>query len=219
MLPGAVDVGMSRVATAARVPIDPLQPVLSTVTSDKVLQIIRDWDVLGLNRTQEVLHDRISIVTEADLDRSFETMNVTVLTSSLVRLMLLHQRDELLRSPALHLEVIIVGGRSTSVHLSVVSLLYLTRSHGISHHEVDAAAASQDMSAWDDCATSSKPLGWTRIVERSRLAIQLHVPGIDARPEHPWVVEIALSSFDEHHLEVVIQIGQAACNYTPVHRQ
>jgi hypothetical protein len=61
--------------------------------------------------------------------------------------------------------------------------------------------------------TAIKPLRGSRVVEGSRLAVKLHVSGIDPRAEHPgpvsgsvvdefeerlpWVVEIVLSSFNQ----------------------
>lgn len=47
VLAGAVDVSMGRVRAATSVPIDPLEPVLSTVTSDQVLEVICDGEALG----------------------------------------------------------------------------------------------------------------------------------------------------------------------------
>lgn len=91
--------------------------MLSTVSSDKILEIVRDWNVLALRGPQEVLHDRIAVVTEADFDWSVKTMKVSILAGPLIRLVLLHQRKKFLGGPALALEVIIVRGRSTGVHL------------------------------------------------------------------------------------------------------
>jgi hypothetical protein len=36
----------------------------------------------------------------------------------------------------------------------------------------------------------------------------------DSRTEHPGVIEVALSSLDQENLEVMIEVGQAACNNT-----
>lgn len=44
-------------------------------------------------------------------------MRLPVVRCTLVRLVLLHQRDELLRLPPLSLEVVVIRSRSTSVHL------------------------------------------------------------------------------------------------------
>lgn len=80
------------------------------MTGFQILQIIRDGDVLGLNGTQKVLHDRVGVVSKADFDRSLETMDITIVARPLIGLMLLHQWDQRFGVPALHLEVIIVGG-------------------------------------------------------------------------------------------------------------
>ena len=113
---------MSRVTATASVSVDPLQPMLCTVASDQVLEIIRDWNVLGFSGPEEVLSNWVGIIAEGDLDWAFKPMNVTVVASSLVCLMLFHQGDELLGTPALGLEVIVVGGRGTGVHHLSVSM-------------------------------------------------------------------------------------------------
>lgn len=68
------------------------------------------------------------------LDKKFNS-NVPVMRGSLIGLMLFHQGNELLGAPPLGLEIIVVGGRGTSVHLSESEkdkyIVYVT------HHEVD----------------------------------------------------------------------------------
>jgi hypothetical protein len=64
-------------------PVDPLQPMLGTVAGDEILEIVCDRDVLRFDCTQEVLHDRVGVVTEADLDRALESMDVTVVVQPL----------------------------------------------------------------------------------------------------------------------------------------
>ena len=105
---GRVNVGMSRVATTTSVPVYPLQPMLGTVTSDQVLEVIGDGNILGLSSSQEVLSNRVCIVPKRNLDGTFEAMDITVVAGSLVCLMLFHQRKELLGGPALGLKVIVV---------------------------------------------------------------------------------------------------------------
>jgi hypothetical protein len=83
---GAVDVTMGGVATAAGIAIDPLEPVLRTVASNQVLEVVGRGDTLRLTRSQEVLFDRVCVVTERDLDRSLESMNVTVVAGTLPEL-------------------------------------------------------------------------------------------------------------------------------------
>lgn len=84
--------------------------MLSTVASNEILKIVRDWDVLRLNRTEEILHDWVGVVAEADLDRTFESMDFAVVARTLVCLVLLHERNKLLGGPALRLKVIVVRG-------------------------------------------------------------------------------------------------------------
>lgn len=100
---------MGRVATTTSVAIDPFQPMLGTMTSDQVLKVVRDWDVLRLGSSEEVLSDGVGIIPKGDLDGSFETMEITVITSTLVCLMLPHQRKKLLGGPAFGLKVVVVG--------------------------------------------------------------------------------------------------------------
>ena len=77
--------------------------------------------------TQEVLHDWVCVVAKGDLDWALKAVEVTVVASPLICLMLLHQREEFLGSPALGLEVIVVGGRGTGVHLYNLSVQILSR--------------------------------------------------------------------------------------------
>ena len=123
----AVDVCVSRIRSAARVAVDPLQPVLGTVSGDQVLQIIGDWDVLRFDCTEEVLHDWVGIVAKADFDWSLEAMYVAVLASPLVCLVFLHERNKSLGVPALHLEVVVIRSRGTSVHLETISTSFRLR--------------------------------------------------------------------------------------------
>jgi hypothetical protein len=80
------------------------------MTGFQVLKIVCDGNTLGLDSTQKVLHDGISVVTERDLDGSFEAMDVTVVAGSLVGFVLSHERNQFFGSPTLGLEVIIVRG-------------------------------------------------------------------------------------------------------------
>ena len=56
---GAVDVRMRTVRTSASVAVNPLEPLLGTMSSNQVLEIIGDWNALALYSAQEVLHDRV----------------------------------------------------------------------------------------------------------------------------------------------------------------
>lgn len=152
-------------------PVDPLQPVLSTVAGNEILEIVCDRDVLRLNRTEEVLHDRVGVVAKADLDRALESMDVTVVARPLVCLVLLHERNELLGGPTLGLEVVVVRSRCTSVH-----------------HEVDTGASTEDMGTGDNGTSATEPFRGPGVVEGSCLAVELHVLRVDARTIHPWVL-------------------------------
>lgn len=66
-------------------PIDPLQPVLSTMTSDEILKIVGGRDTLRFSGTQEILHDRIRVVTEGNLDGTFETVEIPVVGWDIIR--------------------------------------------------------------------------------------------------------------------------------------
>lgn len=165
---GAVDVGVGSVGAAAGVTVDPLEPVLSTVSGDEILEIVGDGDVEGLGSTEEVLHDGVGVVSEGNLDRSLEPVEFGVVAGPLVGLELLHERKHVLGRPSLGLEVIEVGGGGTSVH-----------------HEVDGASTTEDVRARNNGATSVKPLGWPGVVERSGLGVQLHVARVDTGAVDP----------------------------------
>ena len=96
--------------------------MLSTVTSDEVLEVVGGGNALGFGSPEKVFLDGIGVVAKGDLDGSFEAVNVAVVAGSLIRLVLLHQRNELLGSPALGLKVVIVRGRRASVHLIIVNI-------------------------------------------------------------------------------------------------
>ena len=57
-------------------------------------------------------------------------------------------------------------------------------------------------------ASAAEPFRRAGLVERSRLGVELHVAGEDARAEDPWVVEVVLAGLDQEHLEVVVQVCQ-----------
>jgi hypothetical protein len=118
--PSAVDVSVCRVGSSTSVPVDPLEPMLGTMTSNEILKVVGGRDALSLGSTKEVLLDRIGVVAKRHLDGSLETMNVTIVAGSLVGFVLLHEGDELFGGPALGLEVIVVGSRSAGVHLGVI---------------------------------------------------------------------------------------------------
>lgn len=135
---------MGTVRPTTGITVDPFQPMLGTMTSDQVLKIVCDRDVLALSSTEEVLHDGVfassavknvmidrsiltCVVAKANLDGSLESMKVPVVGGALVCLVLLHQWDELLSSPTLGLEIVVVGGGSTSVHLALIRKAKMAR--------------------------------------------------------------------------------------------
>lgn len=65
------------------------------------------------------------------------------------------------------------------------------------------------MSGRDDGLAAIEPLGRTRLVEGCGLGVKLHVTGVDARAVDPGVVQVALASFDEKNLEVVVEVGKS----------
>lgn len=87
------------------------------MTSGQVLKIIGCGDTLTLCSTEKVLSDTIDVVSERDFDGSLESVNVPVVACTLVRLVLLHEWDQLFSRPALGLEVVVVGSRGSGVHL------------------------------------------------------------------------------------------------------
>ena len=99
---------MGRIGTTTSVPIDPLEPMLSTVTGSQILQIVSGGNALGFSSTKKVPRDRIRVVAKGDFDRTFEAMDVTIVAGTLVGLMLFHKWDEFFGLPPLSLEVIIV---------------------------------------------------------------------------------------------------------------
>ena len=84
-----VDVSVCRITPSTGVTIDPFQPVLSTMAGLEVLEIVRDGEALALHSSEEVLHDWVGVVAKGDLDWSLKSMNVTIITGSLVCFMLL----------------------------------------------------------------------------------------------------------------------------------
>jgi len=114
-----MDVSMGTVAATAGVAIDPFQSVLGSMASGKILEVVDCGDVLGFSGTEEILLDWIAVVPERNLDGTFEPMDVSIVTRPLIRLVLSHQRQQLLSGPSLGLEVIIVRCRSPSLHHEV----------------------------------------------------------------------------------------------------
>lgn len=136
MLSGRVDVGVSRVTPPAGISIDLFEPMLGTMTANvswdgqgihsdlpsfEVLKIISYGESLAFGCSKEILHDWVSVVAKRTFDWAVKAVDITVVACSLVRLVLLHQGDELFCSLAFGLKVIIVGRGGPRVHLSASS--------------------------------------------------------------------------------------------------
>ncbi len=90
---GGVNISMRRVGSAAsldrslarnwwglqvtHVSVNPFQPVLSTVASNKILEIIGSWDALRLGGSKEVLHDWVGVIPKRYFDWALEAVNVS----------------------------------------------------------------------------------------------------------------------------------------------
>lgn len=112
------------------------------MASSEILKIIHSGNSLGLGSPEEVILDGVSglcsasggstskrgnsrVVSERNLDGTLSSVNLTVLRSSLVGLMLPHERKEFLSGPALGLEVIIcrrVSHRARELHARTLNL-------------------------------------------------------------------------------------------------
>ena len=92
------------------------------------------------------------------------------------------------------------------------------------------------MSTRHHSTTTTQPFRGSGVVEGGGFAVQFpshdisihlavsdeknkHVSGIDAWTVHPRVVEIGLSSFNQHDLKIMVQIGQTASDNTSAHHQ
>ena len=79
----AMHITMSTVRSTPSITVDPFQPMLSTMASNKILQVISDRNALAVDGLQEVLLDRIGVVAKGNLNGALETMNVTVVAGTL----------------------------------------------------------------------------------------------------------------------------------------
>ena len=68
-------------------------------------KLTAEWDANGVGSTQEVLSDRGDLATIADRDGTVVAVGVVV-RRLLVVLETLHERQEVVGGPALHLEVV-----------------------------------------------------------------------------------------------------------------
>ena len=154
----------------------------------QILQVIRDWNILRLGRTEEILHDRIRVVPKGNLDGTIKAMKVSIVAGALVGLVLLHQRQKLFGTPASGLKVIVIGCRSPGIHLNKKSdgldsaITYHTH-ETLSYHKVDRASSTKDIRTRDNGPPSIEIFRWSRVIEGSGLRVKFHVTGIDA-----WVV-------------------------------
>jgi len=111
-----MDIRMGRVRATASVSIDPLEPVLSTVSSRQVLKVIRRRDALRFRGSQEVPGNGVGIISKRHFNGALEAVNVTVIAGTLVGLVFLHQGDEFFGLPPFGLEIVVIGGRGSGVH-------------------------------------------------------------------------------------------------------
>ena len=116
----AVDIAVGRITSPSSISVDPLKPVLGTMTGHQILEIICSWNALRFGGPQEVLLDWVSIVAKGNLNGALESVNIAIVARSLVCLMLFHKRYELLCSPALGLEIVVIGCGGTCIHLECV---------------------------------------------------------------------------------------------------
>jgi hypothetical protein len=87
------------------------------------------------------------------------------------------------------------------------------------YHEVDGRSAAKNMCTRNDSSASVEPFRWAGVVEGGSLAVQLHVPRVDTRTEYPWVVQVVLPTLDQEDLELMVQVGQSACDDTTTSTQ
>jgi hypothetical protein len=96
----------------------------------------------------------------------------------------------------------------------IVSIITMLNELCQAYHEVDGRPATKDMRAGHNSSTSIEPFGRSRVVEGGSLAVQLHVLRVNTWTEDPWVVEVVLSGLNQENLEIVVEVGQSARNYT-----
>lgn len=122
--------------------------MLGSMSSDQILKIISRGNTLRFGCPEEILHDRICVISKGDLDWAIESMNVAVVARTLVGLVLLHKRDQLLGSPALALEIVIIRSRCARVH-----------------HEINGGTTAEDVCTWYNSLASSQPFTRSRVIE------------------------------------------------------
>lgn len=152
----------------------------------EILKIIGYRDSLRLNSPEEVLHDRVRIIAERDLDRALKAMNIWIVASTLVGLVFLHQRNKLFGGPAFSLEVIVVGSGGPCVHLDSCSVYCFTTLKSIAYHKVDGRSPTKNIGTRHHSSTASKPFGWLRVVEGGRLRVKLHVARVNTGAVDPY---------------------------------
>jgi hypothetical protein len=67
----------------------------------------------------------------------------------------------------------------------------------MTYHEVDGRPTSENMGARHDSSSSIEPFRWPRVVEGGSLAVQLHVPRVDAWTIDPRVVQVVLTTLNQ----------------------
>ena len=118
---------------------------------------------------------------------------------------------------------------TSSPNISIQRCIILSASYD----EVDRRTTTQNMGTWYDGTATSEPLGWTRVVKRSCLGVELHVTRVDPRSvdpskiqyascvfmrvepmNSPWVVQVVLPSLNQKNLELVVEVGKPASDDT-----
>lgn len=85
----------------------------------QILQIIRYRNILRFRSTKEVLRDGVGVIAERDLNGTLKSVYITIIASTLICLMLSHKGEKFFCRPSLGLEVVIIRGRSSGVHLGI----------------------------------------------------------------------------------------------------
>ncbi|KAH3669438.1 hypothetical protein OGAPHI_001559 [Ogataea philodendri] len=192
---GWVHISVRRVGSSTQVSVDPLEPVLSTVRGLEVLQVVNDRNSLRFSSSQEVLAVWVCVVTERDLDRTVESVNVFVVARTLVSFEFLHQWQQLVGGPSLGLPVVVVRSRGSGVH-----------------QKVDRGATTKNVGAWNNSSSTVQSLGRSGSVESSSLGVKSHVSWVNSWKIHPWVVDVVLTTLDKSNSKIWIKISQSTGN-------
>lgn len=99
-------------------------------------------------------------------------------------------------------------------------------------NEINARTTAQDVGAWDNSFPPRKPFRRPGMVERGSLGVEFHVPWVDAGPvspislgssrsivpvqlpEHPWIIQVVFTAFNQEDCKISVEVCQAACHNT-----